>query len=314
VIHLNDIHYRYPKREDCALEAVSFEVRPGEIFCLLGPNGAGKTTLIRVLSGLILPRQGDVAVCGFDLRRAESKARRSLGLVLGDERTFYFRLSGAQNLEFFGGLYGLGRARLKHRVAEVLDLVGLTGDSDLQFMRFSSGMRKRLNLARALLHDPPVLLLDEPTSSVDPESAGSIRRIVGDLKERGRTILLTTHDLAEAERLSDRVGFLKRGRLTRVGTVAEYKALIRKKRLTIRFDSSAKITDLQRRCLTGDIRRATEIDGLSFVDHELEINYNGKFNVNAALYAVSRTGLPIASTRTEEASLEDVFLALARED
>ena len=117
MIDLSNIHYRYPKRKDFGLDGVSFTVQPGEIFTLLGPNGAGKTTLIRILSGLILTQQGEVSICGHSLRLAEQKARRCLGLVLGDERTFYFRLSGSQNLEFFGGLYGLERAARNGRTS-----------------------------------------------------------------------------------------------------------------------------------------------------------------------------------------------------
>ncbi|MFH1686127.1 MAG: ABC transporter ATP-binding protein [bacterium] len=313
MIQLNNIHYRYPKRKDFGLKGVSFTVEPGEIFTLLGPNGAGKTTLIRILSGLILPQEGTVSVCGHDLQLAEQKARRCLGLVLGDERTFYFRLSGAQNLEFFGGLYGLDRVYLKGRVAEVLGMVGLQNDAALQFMRYSSGMRKRLNMARALLHDPPVLLLDEPTSSVDPESAQSIRKIILDLKRRGRTILLTTHDLTEAERMSDQVGFLKAGQLTKIGTVAECKAIIRKKRLVIGFDTESELSDLDGRAMELLLRRATNVDSVHCSRRQLEINYNGGFDMNAVLAVVSEAGIPITSTQTEQASLEDVFMALARE-
>ncbi len=313
MIRLNDIHYRYPKREEFGLKGVSFTVEPGMIFTLLGPNGAGKTTLIRILSGLILPQEGTVTICGHDLKFDESNARRCLGLVLGDERTFYFRLSGAQNLEFFGGLYGLDRAELRDRVADGLAKVGLQDDANLQFMRYSSGMRKRLNMARALLHDPPVLLLDEPTSSVDPESAQSIREIVLDLKRRGRTILLTTHDLTEAERMSDQVGFLKAGQLTKTGTVAEYKAMIRKKRLVIGFNTESDLSELDGQAMELLLRRATNLDSIHCSGRQLEINYNGGFDMNAVLAVVSQAGLPIVSTQTEEASLEDVFMALARE-
>jgi ABC-2 type transport system ATP-binding protein len=313
MIHTSHIAYRYPKHPVFALRDVTFTVHPGEIFTLLGPNGAGKTTLIRIVSGLILPQKGTVTICGHDLLSSELAARKCLGLVLGDERTFYFRLSGAQNLEFFGGLYGLPRSQLKRRVAEALELVGLQNDAKLQFMRYSSGMRKRLNLARTLLHDPPVLLLDEPTSSVDPESAHHIRSIIEDLRSQKRTIFLTTHNLYEAERVSDRVGFLKEGRLERVGTVAEFKALTEKKRLIICFVEGSLPTSVEAQALENQIRQSTTISGVRWSNNGLTISYNGGFDMNAVLSLVSRSGRRIASTHTEEASLEDVFMTLTRQ-
>ena len=222
MVLLDAIEFKYPKRKQFSLSEISLAVPSGEIFTLLGPNGAGKTTLIRILSGLILPHKGTVSIRGYDVQRQEYEARRAIGLVLGDERTFYFRLSGAQNLEFFGGLYGLSRQTLRKRVPEVLDLVGLKKDAQLQFMRYSTGMRKRLNMARALLHDPQVLLLDEPNGGVDPESARNIRQTILDLKQQGRTILLTTHVMDEAER-ADRIGLMRQGRLIDEGRPQELK-------------------------------------------------------------------------------------------
>jgi len=153
---LKNISYKYPKKDGFALSDITFAIQSGEIFTLLGPNGSGKTTLIRIISGLILPKSGTVAICGHNIQTDEYKARKSLGLVLGDERTFYFRLSGAQNLEFFGGLYGIPRSQLKKKIVEALEMVGLEDNAKLQYMRYSTGMRKRLNMARALLHDPEV--------------------------------------------------------------------------------------------------------------------------------------------------------------
>ena len=197
MVTLKNINFKYPKKKQFALSDISLSISPGEIFTLLGPNGAGKTTIIRILSGLIVPHQGEVLISDNDLQKKEYQARKIIGLVLGDERTFYFRLSGAQNLEFFGGLYGIRRSLLKNKIYQVLALVGLENDAKLQYMRYSTGMKKRLSMARALLHDPDVLLLDEPNSGVDPHSAKSIREIIFTLKEKNKTILLTTHDMEE---------------------------------------------------------------------------------------------------------------------
>lgn len=311
MIRLDNIGYRYPKRKDFGLSDVSFAVEPGEVFTLLGPNGAGKTTLIRILSGLILPQSGDVTICDYNLNDDQSRARGCLGLVLGDERTFYFRLSGRHNLEFFGGLYGLSLSRLKQRVEQVLSMVGLQESAGVQFMRYSSGMRKRLNLARALLHDPRVLLLDEPTSSVDPESAADIRRIILDLRRQGRTILLTTHNLSEAEKMSDLIGFLKEGRLVKIGALADYKAMVRRKRLRIRFATGAAADRLDREKLRARIAAATQCESVVIEGPLLDIMHNGSFDMSAVLAEVARCGVPIESTQTSEASLEDVFMTLS---
>lgn len=312
MIELRDIEFKYPKKKAFSLKELSLVVKPGEIFTLLGPNGAGKTTLIRILSGLIIPRRGSVTICGHDMQRTQHEARSRIGLVLGDERTFYFRLSGAQNLEFFGGLYGIKRAALKRRVPEVLNLVGLSGDAKLQFMRFSSGMRKRLNLARALLHEPQVLLLDEPTSSVDPESAQKMRQIIFELKGRGRTILLTTHDMNEAERMSDRIGFLKEGRLIKIGTLADFRSVIVKRRLVVQFDPGKPLSRSSIRRISTDIRKVTTLDSIDFEDNRLTIGFNGSFDMNRVLATVSSDETPIHATNTHDASLEDVFITLAR--
>jgi ABC-2 type transport system ATP-binding protein len=170
MIHIKNLSYSYPKKKSFVLTLSGYSAKSAEISAILGPNGSGKTTLIRILVGLIIPRNGKVLICGCDLRSHEQKARKRIGLVLGDERTFYFRLSGAQNLEFFGGLYGLNGSTLKKSVTKVLEAVGLQDDAKFQYMRYSTGMKKRLAIARALLHDPQVLLLDEPNSGVDPHS------------------------------------------------------------------------------------------------------------------------------------------------
>jgi ABC-2 type transport system ATP-binding protein len=312
MIILKNVNFRYPKKRDFALLDISLNIIPGEVFSLLGPNGAGKTTVIRILSGLILPQSGTVKINGFDINIKECETRRSIGLVLGDERTFYFRLSGAQNLEFFGGLYGLQWSALKTRVKEVLELVGLEDHANLQYMRYSTGMKKRLALARALLHNPEVLLLDEPNSGVDPHSARKIREIIFSLKRDGRTILMTTHDMEEAEKMSDTIGFLKDGRLVKTGKVDEFKSLIEGKTLEIIFNNRFGINDapiLQN--LIDDVKRNTICNSVSIRDNILRVIYNGSFDMTSALKIITRRGFDICKTNTVEATLEDVFIKLA---
>jgi len=312
MISLNNIKYKYPKKEGFALDDITLSVRPGEIFTLLGPNGAGKTSLIRILAGLIIPREGSVSVCGYDIDSNEYRARKSIGLVLGDERTFYFRLSGAQNLEFFGGLFGGKRRPVKRRVAEVLELVGLEKDAGLQYMRYSTGMKKRLSLARALMHEPEVLLLDEPNSGVDPHSARKIREVIVSLKEQKRTILLTTHDMEEAEKMSDTIGFLKNGKLIKTGNIIEYKNLISKKTFEVEFSNGwVGPMDTAAVDLVSDLRKYTSCTSAHLIGTTLRIDYNGSFNMSRALAIISQRGFDIHRANTLEASLEDVFIKLA---
>lgn len=206
-----------------AVDDVSLTVSRGEIFGLLGPNGAGKTTLIKILCTLLLPTSGRAAINGMDLQRDAAQIRASVGLVTGDERSFYWRLSGRENLEFFAALYNLERRRARERVAELLDLVGLTQDAERAFQSYSAGMKQRLAIARSLLNDPEILFLDEPTKSLDPLAMAKLHAFLRDelVARLRKTIWLTTQRLDEAEKLCDRIAFMRQGRILAVGTFAE---------------------------------------------------------------------------------------------
>ncbi len=212
--------FRRPERVQ-ALSDVSLEMRRGEILGLLGPNGAGKTTLLKTLCGLVLPESGRAEVLGIPV--SSSRLSRVLGLVHGEERSFYWRLTARENLGFFARLHGMTRARRSDVIEALLDKVDLARDADRRFGDFSSGMRQRLAFARALLADPPVLLMDEPTRSLDPVSAERLRRwIVEQLHARdGKTILIATHNLREAELLCERVVILSEGRVRAAASPAE---------------------------------------------------------------------------------------------
>jgi ABC-2 type transport system ATP-binding protein len=197
-----------------ALDGVSFDVEPGEVVGLLGPNGAGKSTLIRILGTTVIPDSGHATVAGHDVVREPAAARRSLGLMIGDERSHYWRLSARRNLAFFAALVGIPRREAQSRAAELLDAVGLTGAADRPVLGYSSGMRARLSLARSLLAAPPVLLLDEPTRNLDPLAASSFRERATRLaSERQTAILFATHDLHEAAAISTRILVLSQGRI-----------------------------------------------------------------------------------------------------
>ncbi len=208
------------------LREVTLEVRRGEIFGLLGPNGAGKTTLLKILAGLVLPTEGRAFVAGIDVAADDRAVKRAIGFVTSDERSFYWRLTGRENLHFFGALCGLDPRECRRRAAQLLEAMDLAPVADQQFLGYSSGMKQRLAIARALLHDPPILCLDEPTRSLDPIAAKHLRRFVVDRlnREGGKTVLLATHNLQEAEELCARLAVLDRGRVLRQGSLAEITA------------------------------------------------------------------------------------------
>lgn len=197
-----------------ALDGVDLEVGPGQVTAMIGANGAGKSTLVRVLATTVIPDSGAVRIADHDVVRRSREARDAVGLVLGEERSFFWRLNGLQNLEFFGALHGMRRAEARAKALEVVASVGLADVASRRVDRYSTGMRARLGLARALLGDPSVLLLDEPTRSLDPMSTISIRELVlGLAKERSAAVLFVTHDLHEAAVVADQVAILARGRV-----------------------------------------------------------------------------------------------------
>ena len=212
-----------------AVDGVCLEVAAGTVLGLLGRNGAGKTTFVKLLATLIEPTCGEGWVCGFSIRRDGRRVRGSVALAAGTERGFYFRLTGAQNLRFFGALHSIPPRVLSERMAAALDRLDLGSVAHWPFMRYSTGMRRKLDLARALILDPPVLLLDEPTASLDPGSADQIRAVIADERRRGKTVVLVTHNLLEAERYCDRVAILDRGRLRVAGTLEDDRAVDRLK-------------------------------------------------------------------------------------
>jgi ABC-2 type transport system ATP-binding protein len=211
-----------------ALDGVALDVGAGEIVALCGPNGAGKSTLLRILAGLVLPTSGVVTVCGADARLGNVAQRQRVSYVVGDERSFSWRLSGRQNLEFFAALHGQERRAGRARVARLIDLVGMADCADRPFREYSTGMRQRFVLARGLLSDPQVLLLDEPTRGLDPAASASLRAFIRDevVKAHGRTCLCATHDLGLVRALCDRVCVIDAGRVTAMAAPAETARLL----------------------------------------------------------------------------------------
>lgn len=206
-----------------AVKGINFTVSKGELFGILGPNGAGKTTTVKMLSTLLLPTSGSISIFGLDAINQTLEVRKRIGFTFGGARGLYGRLSAIDNLKYFAELYGLDPSVMKKRIPELLDVVGLLDRGEDRVETFSSGMQQRLHLARALLHDPELIFLDEPTVGIDPIGARELRRTIKDLIARGKTILLTTHYMAEAEELCDRIAIVKGGRVVALDSPSSLK-------------------------------------------------------------------------------------------
>ena len=203
-----------------AVNDVTLRVEAGEVLALLGPNGAGKTTTIRMLASILMPTRGSVRVAGFDTAVNAAEVRRRVGL-LTEHHGLYTRMKSQEYLAFFGRIYGLDSDHTDRRVAELLERFGLADATDQRLGQYSKGMRQKLAMARALLHDPDVLLLDEPTSAMDPESARLVRESILDLRSENRAIIVCTHNLSEAELLADRIAIIRNGRIVAQGTASQ---------------------------------------------------------------------------------------------
>jgi len=219
---------RKRKKSLVAVDSISFTVPKGEIFGLLGPNGAGKTTTIKILCTLITPTSGDALINGVSIVEDAQKVRESLGVMLTGERTLYWKLTGRENLEYFAALYHLQHSDTKKRISYLLQLLGLGDRDDTVVENYSTGMRIRLSFAKALLNEAPVLLFDEPTASLDPQSSRLIRDVIRNLKKDGHAIILTTHNMDEADALSDRVAIIDHGRIVRLGSPSELKEKVKR--------------------------------------------------------------------------------------
>ena len=294
--------------EKIAVDSISFDVKKGEIFGILGPNGAGKTTTIRMLSTLLIPSSGSAEVLGIDVSddaRAK-ELRKRINMVSGGERGLYYRLTGRQNLKYFSDLYGVPKDIRDRRISEVLELVGMTEAADRRVEEYSRGMKQRIHIARALINDPEILYLDEPTIGLDPEISLQIRRIVRELSDSGKTIILTTHYMYEAEELCDRILILKHGKVVGYGTAEELKSLVSD-------DTMVRIV------ITSDPTVA--VDGLDLepiVDRRVE-SLSGRFAVSircrkgAEIIEILEERLQpfgIRSIGYDEPTLEDTYLYL----
>jgi ABC-2 type transport system ATP-binding protein len=290
-----------------AVRGVSFAVEQGELFGLLGPNGAGKTTTIKMLITLLLPTSGQARVLGHDVVENPREVRKRIGYVFGGDRGLYERLSALDNLRYFAELYGVSGKAQRLRIAEVLELVGLTGREQERVEGYSRGMRQRLHIARGILHDPEVVFLDEPTIGVDPVGARDLRQMIADLVTSGKTVLLTTHYMFEADSLCDRIAVIAKGRIVGEGTPTELKNNVTGGRVTeievFGVDESA-------------VARLRGIDGVTAVAIEereqkqvLVIQTTGERELTAPLLA-ELGGVEVGRVASREPTLEDAYVSL----
>ena len=294
-----------------AVDGVSFEVRPGEVFGLLGPNGAGKSTTIRILSTLIEPTSGTASICGHDVRTEPAAARACLGVVMAGERHLYWKLTGRENLEYFATLYHVPARSIPGRVRNLLDRLGLSERADELVERYSTGMRQRLSIARALVHDPPALLLDEPTLGLDPQAARALRELILELRAEGRAILLTTHYMEEADFLCDRVAIIDHGRIVACDTPEALKRRLPGKRL-FRLELAGTDGHLERLRRRLPDLQAVEVrhapDGSTT---SLTVAFpDGRRDTADVVQAVFAEGLQLLNFSVKEPTLEDVFIAM----
>ena len=230
IISLKNLSKRYGRQGHIvsAIQNVSLDVLSGELFGLFGPNGAGKSTLVRILATLLAPSEGTAVVNGYDVSQQEMQVRASIGLVTADERSFYGRLTASQNLQFYAAMQNVPHAHIPHRIQTVLDLFGLAHKGQAPVQSFSTGQMQRLNMARALIHDPAILLLDEPTKSMDVQTSDFVKALIKEelVGRQKKTVLFISHELYEMDNFCDRVVILAEGQVRVVGTPTELGALL----------------------------------------------------------------------------------------
>jgi ABC-2 type transport system ATP-binding protein len=292
--------FRPRKREPVvALDGISLTIQAGEVHGMLGPNGAGKTTLVKILSTVLLPTSGTARVLGHDVVEETGAVRPLIGIVFGGERGLYTRLSARQNLEYWGALYRLPSAMIRQRSAALLERVGLVDRADQRVEQFSRGMKQRLHLARGLMGDAQVLFLDEPTTGMDPIAGREFRSLIAELKDEGRTILLTTHDMVEAESVCDRVTLIDRGRVLATETPRTLGTLIsRFHRIDVRGADDALLGEIA--AVPGVFSATPQADGST----RIEVSEEGATAI--VLRRLVDNG--ITDLRTSLPSLEEVYV------
>jgi len=304
MIEVRDLTKRFNSKDGiAAVDHLSFSVAEGEVFGLLGPNGAGKTTLIKILTTLLKPTSGMATVAGFDVRTEKDKVRESIGIVF-QEPALDRRLTGRENLDFHARMYGLKRGEREKRIAEALKLVELEDKADIVTDKYSSGMKRRLEIARGFIHDPKVLFLDEPTLGLDTQTRRRIWEYIREVNEREHvTIVLTTHQMEEADYLCDHVGIMDHGKLIALDTPKNLKDLISSDLVSLELNMDVSNYDL-------DVFKELDFV-IEFQEHNDSVTLKmerAELRIPAIMDAARGGGIEIKSVNLRKPSLEDVFL------
>lgn len=291
----------------CAVDGLTFEVESGEVFGVLGHNGAGKTTLVRLINGLLTSDAGRIQVFGLDAATDGSAIRQQTG-VLTETPSLYERLTARDNLTLFAGLYGVPRDQIGQRVDDVLRLFNLSDRAQDKSGGFSKGMKQRLALARALVHEPQILFLDEPTAALDPEAARGVTTLIESLsQERGRTVFLATHNLNEAQNLCTRVAILSHGKLLAIGSTTELARQIWSA-LWLDFELAAPLTPDQ----IDALKQTDCVREVQAGDHTLAVQVCDEDHIPVVIAALANMGGQIKRVNSREHSLEDIYFELQR--
>jgi ABC-2 type transport system ATP-binding protein len=301
-IQVQDLHKNF---EDVyAVQGVSFDVQAGEIFSLLGPNGAGKSTIISMLACLLEPTQGDALVMGHSILSGQMAVKAAIG-VIPQEIALYEDLSARENLNFWGKMYGLRGAPLRQRVGEVLEVIGLTERQKGRVGKFSGGMKRRLNIGIALLHKPQVIIMDEPTVGIDPQSRRNILDNVKELNQQGMTVLYTTHYMGEAQELSDHIAIMDQGQVIAQGTHDELVKIVGElDRIDLAINTESERVMEQWQVTQG-------VHQVSAEDSQLTLLVDDSNVVLPRLFeSATLAGVRITSVEIQEPNLEAVFLHL----
>jgi len=289
-----------------AVDNVSLHVKPGEILALLGPNGAGKTTTIRMLASILKPTRGSAKIAGYDIAHEQEAVRSVVGL-LTEQHGLYTRMRAAEYLDFFGSVYGIDSSTIQQRTRTLLGEYKLLESAELRLGQYSKGMRQKLALVRALLHEPQILLLDEPTSAMDPESAHHVRSSIVEMRSDDRAIIVCTHNLFEAEALADRIAIIRRGKIIANDPPAELKRkMVGDPVMELRLACS--LDGVLEHLPEGIVEIATGENWVRYSTSQPEV-VNPK-----TLSSLANAGIPVITLSRIERSLEEVYLQVVSED
>jgi len=299
----------FRRKEITALHNVNLKVEQGELFALIGPNGAGKTTLIKTLCTLILPTSGEAFINGLEVARHGNKIRKLIGYVVDDERSFYWRLSGKQNLYFFAKLNNMNSKEAEEKIKRLLHFMELTADADRLFKDYSTGMRQKLAIARGLLTDPEIIFMDEPTNGLDPLTAQNLKTLVKNtlVKADGKTVILATHNLQDVEDLCDRIAFINKGEIQFSGTMENIRMKFKQDKvyvMKLKGHNEELLTRIQNMSLIKGFNLSNS--RADCIEIEVEVT-DGSNNVTRVVKEIIDQGGEFLSLYEKDSSLKDLF-------